>query len=213
MALDKYNSTGLCLCGCGNITPIAKTSRPERGYFKGEHLRYFRPSHSRTHRPTVVEKADHCELHFSNGHVVLVDLGDVELALSHSWHFRVVPTQRGDKYYARSGRGKIYLHKLIHNSSSHVDHANGNTLDNRRVNLRSATVNQNQYNRGSLPNTYSKYKGVTWDKSRGRWLARIRFDGKRLNLGQFKDELEAAKAYKSAAIKFHGEFANVDEFI
>jgi hypothetical protein len=43
-----------------------------------------------------------------------------------------------------------------------------------------------------------------------RWRARIRVNGKRISLGLFKDEIEAAKAYDRAARKYHGEFASLN---
>ena len=53
----------------------------------------------------------------------------------------------------------------------------------------------------------SKYKGVVLLKKRGTWKATIRTGEKRLELGTFKTELEAALSYNEAAKKYHGEFA------
>jgi hypothetical protein len=43
-----------------------------------------------------------------------------------------------------------------------------------------------------------------------RWRARIRVNGRRIYLGSFENELDAAKAYDSAAKKHHGQFAAVN---
>ena len=43
---DAPNPSGLCQCGCGQLTPIAKSTRPNRGWVKGEHVR-FMPGHGR----------------------------------------------------------------------------------------------------------------------------------------------------------------------
>jgi hypothetical protein len=92
-----------------------------------------------------------------------------------------------------------------------VDHRNGVTLDNRRANLRPATHAQNACNkRNDKSKTTSRFNGVTFDKDRGLWAPRIRAKGKRLFLGRFKNEIDAARAYDQAAIKYHGEFARLN---
>jgi hypothetical protein len=92
-----------------------------------------------------------------------------------------------------------------------VDHRNGDTLDNRRDNLRLATHSQNQANKGKTSiNTSSRFIGVHFRKRSGRWAATIRNEGKKVWLGSYKDEKEAARAYDEAAKKFHREFARLN---
>ena len=92
-----------------------------------------------------------------------------------------------------------------------VDHRNNNTLDNHRENLRPATHAQNAYNRPKIrTKTSSIYIGVYFEKRTGKWTAKIRVNVKRLWLGRFDTEIEAARAYDLAAIKYHGEFARLN---
>jgi hypothetical protein len=56
----------------------------------------------------------------------------------------------------------------------------------------------------------SKYKGVCPTNRNRPWQARIKVNGKTINLGTYKTEIEAAKAYDVAAKKYHGEFANLN---
>jgi len=87
-----------------------------------------------------------------------------------------------------------------------IDHINGDGLDNRRANLRLATVAQNAWN-SKKRNPISGYKGVYFDRQKRFWRAAIVCNRKRIHLGYFKNKITAAKAYDAAARKFHGQFA------
>eukprot|EP01138_Halocafeteria_seosinensis_P016414 gb/GECG01016745.1/.p1 GENE.gb/GECG01016745.1/~~gb/GECG01016745.1/.p1 ORF type:complete len:588 (+),score=86.49 gb/GECG01016745.1/:1-1764(+) len=50
----------------------------------------------------------------------------------------------------------------------------------------------------------SRYYGVSWHKSSQRWAVQIRHDGKRIHVGYFADELEAAIAYDKIARNLRG---------
>ena len=92
-----------------------------------------------------------------------------------------------------------------------VDHRNRKRLDNRRENLRTATNSQNQYNKNKTKSkTSSIYKGVTYIKSTGKWRAQIMVSRKNIALGEYDEEIEAAKAYDEGAKKYHGEFARLN---
>lgn len=89
-----------------------------------------------------------------------------------------------------------------------VDHRNGDSLNNRRSNIRLATRAQNAMNqRRSRVNT-SGYKGVSWYARHGQWGVRIVVGGRTHFLGLYRDPAEAHAAYCEAAVRLHGEFAN-----
>ncbi len=114
-------------------------------------------------------------------------------------------------------RSMIYMHRQVAQlaglSLDHeIDHINGDKLDNRRCNLREATKAQNNMNRKVLrKGKSSKYRGVSYYKQMHRWEAYIKLPDRKVRLGYFEDELEAAKAYNQAAKKHYGEFANLND--
>lgn len=114
-------------------------------------------------------------------------------------------------YYAsiRVSGKKVLLHRYLLNvkDGQFVDHINGNGLDNRISNLRICSLSENQMNRKKQSNNTSGYKGVTWNKGKSKWAVRIQFNKKSKHIGYFDCVKEAAKAYNSAAIKYHKDFA------
>lgn len=89
-----------------------------------------------------------------------------------------------------------------------VDHEDGNPLNNNPSNLRLATRTQNCYNSKLYSNNTSGYKGVSFDKDSGKWLAQIRIDGKNKKLGRYATAELANEAVVASRIKNHKEFAN-----
>lgn len=90
------------------------------------------------------------------------------------------------------------------------DHINRDKLDNRKENLRHATRAQQMQNRDKQTGNYtSKYKGVYLDRRSGRFRAHINDPktGKKISLGSFVNEDDAAVKRNEAAIEYYGEFA------
>lgn len=95
--------------------------------------------------------------------------------------------------------------------SLQVDHRDTDTLNNRPSNLREATNQQNQQNRGAYRGGTSRYCGVSWDKRRKKWRARGQDKtGVGRWLGYFADEIAAANAYDAFVREAHGEFAHLN---
>jgi hypothetical protein len=91
-----------------------------------------------------------------------------------------------------------------------IDNINGDRSDNRLSNLRLATQSQNACNSRLLPSNKSGYRGVSWNKEKQRWQARIQKDKKIHCLGYFLEISDARAAYLKAAAGLHGEFARPD---
>lgn len=90
-----------------------------------------------------------------------------------------------------------------------VDHIDGDGLNNKRSNLRLATVAENLQNRRQRRDAASRFKGVSFSSSRLQWQAEISYGGKTIFLGRFDREEDAYAAYCEAAKKHHGEFARI----
>ena len=107
------------------------------------------------------------------------------------------------------GKGKNFLkHRLVKlahdptfdifdsSPSNCIDHENHTRDDNSNDNLRVVTNQQNCFNRSNV-------KGYSWDKSRKKWVAVIKVDGKSKTLGRFENEEDAREAYLAAKAKLH----------
>lgn len=146
-----------------------------------------------------------------------VDPDDYDRLRRYEWHAH----KGGKSFYARArapgartaNRTCLSMHREVLDvpAGMVVDHINHDGLDNRKANLRPATRSQNAYHRKKRSHTaQSKYKGINWSEQTGKWQATITFEKKRISLGYFRSEIDAARAYDGAAIKYHGEFASLN---
>lgn len=142
----------------------------------------------------------------------IVDTEDLPLLLNSefSWYAKYAKSNKSLYVVGygikRNGKQKhIFLHRLLMGDPKGklVDHINNNTLDNRRSNLRLATVSQNLQNRkGVTIHNTSGYRGVSFDKECGKYRAYIRINNKLIHLGRFDTAVEAARAASAARKKY-----------
>jgi hypothetical protein len=101
----------------------------------------------------------------------------------------------------------IFAMHSIDCRAAEIDHINGVRDDNRLVNLRAVSRWDNARNCGRASDNTSGCTGVSWDRSRGKWVAYIKARGKVINLGRFI-KIEDAIAARKAAEKQYGYHKN-----
>lgn len=164
-------------------------------------------------RKNDVSKKRWCSIQIS-GKSVKVDREDLDRIEKHSWRVTIGTTGRPrvvTSVRTKAGVRSITLGKFLMNPPKGKQvycrrFVEG--LDYRKENLIVCTIQERQR---LLPKqkteTSSKYRGVSFQVANGRWRAGIEVDGKHINLGDFKDEGDAALAYNKAARKHFGSIA------
>ena len=156
---------------------------------------------------------------FAGTYTVKIDWIDRDL-LQYNWRINMSNNRygAGKPYaYGRIGRKSQSLHRFILERKLEIefesgmllwsDHADMDTLNNTRDNLRAATPSQNIFNQGLRSHNTSGYTGVR--KEGSRWLAYIGTGGKTIRLGTYETKDEAVTVRREAEIKYYGEFAKV----
>jgi hypothetical protein len=139
----------------------------------------------------------------------LVDPADIPMLSQCNW---TVSKSTKGLFYAK----RINPHGLMHvilMGRKGVDHKNGNGLDNRRDNLRFATLSQNGINQKRRNGIKSKYKGVVPPRPEigsNYWRFKVTIGFKQREFGKYATELEAALAYDKKAKEVYGEWARLN---
>lgn len=134
------------------------------------------------------------------------DLEDYDKIKDCCWDFSKEGYLTG---YSLQKKKRVLMHRLIMNvfDKRIIDHINHKRYDNRKTNLRIVTASQNIMNAKMFSSNTSGHKGVCWDKSRNKWMAHIKLNGKNKNLGRFNKIEDAIKARKKAEEKYFGEYS------
>ncbi len=152
------------------------------------------------------------EVPLTQGQVALVDDEDADRILVHRWFAMWDPSTRSYRAARKIRREVVYLSTFIIGQPGDVqiDHANHNTLDDQRQNLRVATGSQNSANRRRRSDNTTGFIGVYWRAERKKWSAMIRVNGVLKHLGYFDLPEEAAQKRDEAAYSEFGEFATLN---
>lgn len=143
----------------------------------------------------------------------LIDGSDYDKIKKYNWF--CFYHKKLKKFYIHARRfhnGKITslrLHRFIMDTPDDlvVDHINGDTLDNRKINLRNCTQSENCRNSIKKKTGKSNYKGVSLKKENLQYVANIFYNGKQKHIGYYDSEDKAAIAYNEMALFCFGEFA------
>lgn len=139
---------------------------------------------------------------------VIIDDEDFDYFSRFKWYIN----KNGYAYRQMETKGNrviLYLSSLViqGKSNTYISYKNGNILDNRKENLFHCYAG-NKVQKGKKREKLSSiYKGVSYNKETGKWVAKIGFNYKLIHLGYFLLETDAAKAYNKKALELHGEFA------
>lgn len=143
-----------------------------------------------------------------NGGRTKVDDNDYEMLSLFKWYGINSKRSAGTYVIAAKAAG-IFMHRLIMMPPPLmvIDHKNGDSLDNRKSNLRICHHHENCQN-SIYRNKTNKhgYTGLSQDHRKHLWRARISVNMKRLFLGVFKSPLAASRAYQKAVKKYHTRF-------
>lgn len=156
------------------------------------------------------------EIYIGRGCYAIVDTEDYDRSTTLSWNIDRLGYARAHAKNGYSDRVKgvlrprplIRLHQFIMNAAtgSRYDHKDGDKLNNRKSNLRSATQQQNCFNK--KPQNGRRFKGT--EQCGRRWRAVIRHNGVAIHDGPFDREVDAALAYNRLAIHYFGDFARLN---
>ena len=143
---------------------------------------------------------------------ILIDADDFERLSQDQWRLAAVGPSREPR--VTRCKDNQYLHRVVASPPDNmfVDHMYHNLLDARKKRLRVCTHKQNAGNVRARRHTTSKYRGLTWDKKRRKWIVNCGRGTPHYLYAVFDDEKEAAMAYNAYAAAVYGDFAYLNRF-
>lgn len=188
-----YDVFWQCKCDCGKTVNIGGNSL-RRGMTTSCGCA---PKKKKLNK-TIID-GDTIKIFLNHNKVCFIDKDDYDKVKNFTWH-----EHKGYAYtYNEQTQKYVAMHQII-TGKNNIDHIDRNGLNNKKENLREATMQTNAWNKDKRKDNTSGYKGVY--RSTSAWIASIQ--GK--YLGSYKTKEEAAEAYDMAALKLFGEFAKLN---
>lgn len=169
-----------------------------------EHGTTERPQRKRTSMVEIFDDGS-AIVTTAKGVQIAIDAADAEKAMRYSWCI-----SKTGYAVANTGSRVIKMHRylldILDEPSLVVDHINGNTLDNRRSNLRVCRQDENLRNMKKKVSNTSGYSGIR-KTPHGTYNVRITFERKEIHVGNYSTLEEAIEAREQAERTYFGQFA------
>lgn len=196
-----------CKCDCGNevivfANNLGKTTL-SCGCFAKENMSKIKKKHN-----TYDLSGEYGIGYTSKGEEFWFDLEDYTKIKDYYW-YKDQDGYFGAKIYNGKNQTRLSIHRLIMGfpNITDIDHINHNLFDNRKCNLREVTHSQNIMNSSKRSDNTSGFTGVSWSKSKDKWVAYIAMNGKQEYLGAFNKKEDAVKKRKEIEEKRFGEYS------
>lgn len=215
----RYNAQWLCECNCDEHTRIViRGSHLKRGHTqscgcirKEKATEYNKLIRKKTNKYKLNLEDEHglygigyC---YNTGKEFYFDMDDYDKIKDYRWseYKRSNKNYSSVRAYNKDTGATIFIHHII--SGKYHDHADRNTFNNRKYNLRQATAQENARNVSISKNNKSGFIGVSWNERYRKWESYIGMNDHKTHLGKFNDKEDAIRARLEAEAKYFGEFA------